>query len=210
MMRLARAGRRSRFLRAPRRLSGSDWREFGSATRHRRELMIGGVAYALRRGGPVAVDDIDFVLSAYREDGQWRVESLPRYVGDDLDGLTSTLRRLPADSGVTGFVSVDDDFFIVVRVMGPRERLFLSDVTAATDWLLARQVVERLDLPLPEDDEPVQPAGDASILADLGVEPMDLAAVCDDIDLYPDEMILVLASMMGIGDQAEQTLNAPT
>jgi len=172
--------------------------------------MIGGVPYPLRRGGPVAVDDIDFVLSAYREDGQWRVESLPRYIGDDLDGLTSTLRGLPADFGATAFVSVDDDFFIVVRVMGPQQRLFLSDVTAATDWLLARQVLERLDLPLPEDEEPVQPAGDAGILADLGVEPMDLAAVCDDIDLYPDEMILVLASMMGIGDQAEQTLNAPT
>lgn len=153
------------------------------------------------------MDDIDFVISAYREDGQWQVESLPAHLGESLDDLVTMLRRFPADSGAIGFVSVDEDFFVAVRVAGPDVRLFLSDVTAATDWPLARAVLERLDLPLPDDDDPVQPAGDTAIFADLGVEPMQLAAVCDDIDSYPDEMVVALADDIGIGDQVESTLD---
>ena len=158
----------------------------------------------------MAVDDIDFVISAYREDGQWQVESLPTHLGNDLDGLISMLRRLPADSGVIAFVSIDEDFFIAVRVAGPHVRLFLSDGTAATDWPLAREVLGRLDLPLPDDDEAVQPAGDTAIFADLGVEPMELAAVCDDEDSYPDEMVVSLAQDIGIGPQVEQILDSLT
>ena len=59
-------------------------------------------------------------------------------------------------------VSVADDFFIAVRVFGDDERILLSDVTAAEDWPLAREVLERLELPLPDEDDldTMQPAGD--------------------------------------------------
>lgn len=166
-----------------------------------------GVPRIARERRTVAVDDIDFVISAYREDGQWQVESLPTHYADSLDGLVSTLRRLPADAGAIAFVSVDEDFFVAVRVAGPDVRVFLSDVTAATDWPIAREVLERLDLPLPDDDDPAQPAGDTTILADLGVEPMELAAVCDDIDSYPDEMVVALAEDIGIGPLVERALD---
>jgi hypothetical protein len=61
----------------------------------------------------------------------------------------------PSDTGALGFVSVDDDFFVIARVMGPSVRLLLSDVTAATEWELASGVIDLLDLPEPDDDVPV-------------------------------------------------------
>ncbi len=57
----------------------------------------------------------------------------------------------------------------MVRVLGPEMRLLLSDVTAATDWPIARSVVDHLELPLPDDDEDQEPAGDLGIVADLGM-----------------------------------------
>ena len=69
----------------------------------------------------------------------------------------------------------------------------LSDVTAVGDWPIARQVVEALDDgdedAEPEDLETVQPAGDLDIFADLGVDAMEVSAVCGDLELYPDEML---------------------
>jgi putative tRNA adenosine deaminase-associated protein len=93
-----------------------------------------------------------------------------------------------------------------VRLVGGEVRLLLSDVTAATDWPMARDVVERLGLPLPDDEDPVQPAGDLTIFADLGVDPMALAAICDDIDDYPDEMIMQVAARAGFGPQLDDVL----
>lgn len=150
---------------------------------------------------------VDFVVSAYREDGRWQVEPLPPHLADDLDALVAVLRQRPGDGGALGLISIDEDFFIAVRVAGPDARFLLSDVTAATDWPVARKVLQRLGLPLPDDDDSVQPAGDTAIFADLGVEPMAVAAICDDIDSYPDEMLTEMATRMGFGPQFEGTLD---
>ena len=96
----------------------------------------------------------------------------------------------PGEAGSIGLVSVADDFFVAVRVFGEEERILLSDVTAAQDWPIAREVLERLELPMPDDDdlEQVQPAGDLGVFADMGVPAMDVAMLCEDLDLYPDEI----------------------
>ncbi|TDD97548.1 tRNA adenosine deaminase-associated protein [Jiangella asiatica] len=149
---------------------------------------------------------VDFVVVAYREEGQWQVESAPRQLGHDLNKIIELLRQRPGESGALAFVSVDEDFFYAVRMLGLDVRLLLSDVTAATDWPMARDVVERLGLPLPDDDDRVQPAGDLTIFADLGIEPMALAAICDDIDYYPDEMLMRIAARAGFGPQLDDVL----
>jgi putative tRNA adenosine deaminase-associated protein len=84
----------------------------------------------------------------------------------------------------------------------------LSDVTAATESPLARAVLARLELPLPADDDRVQPAGDVGIFADLGLEPMDLAAICDQLDLYPEEMLGEVADRLGFGAEYERAVDA--
>ena len=98
-------------------------------------------------------------------------------------------------------LSVDEDFFILLRVIGGRARLLISDVTAATEWPLARQVVDELDIPLADDDDEQVPAGDLAIIADLGMSAMDLGALCDDVDLYPEEMLEEIAEALGFGNQ---------
>lgn len=151
--------------------------------------------------------DLDFAVAAYREEGDWQVT--PLVLPDpDLVSLVSALRRYPSESGVIGMVSVADDFFLLVRVIGVRSRLLMSDVTAATQWPLAREVVDELQLPVPDEDDDEVPAGDLSIVADLGMSAMDLGALCDDIDLYPDEMLGEIADKLGFGPQFREAIDS--
>jgi len=87
--------------------------------------------------------------------------------------------------------------------------LFLSDVTAAVDYPLARQVLEALDIPVPSDDDldQVLPAGDLSIFADLGLDEMELGAVSADLDLYPEDAVAHIAERLRFGDVVERALD---
>lgn len=152
------------------------------------------------------VEEIDFALAAYREEGVWQLQELSDTALVDVETLSSALRRLPGDGGTVGLVAVDEDFFLIVRVAGPSTRLLLSDITAADEWDLARSAVEWLRLPMPEDEDEQAPAGDLEIVADLGMDAMDLAAVVDDLDLYPDEMLSEVARRLGFGPQFDDAV----
>jgi putative tRNA adenosine deaminase-associated protein len=158
--------------------------------------------------GPDSEDSVAIVV--YREDGVWQSGVLPEAVTDDLDGLIAVARQQPAENGAIALVNVADEFFVAVRVRGDEVRLLLSDVTAAVAWDLARQVVARLGLGAPgEDDlEDVWPAGDLSIFADLGLDEMELGAVLADIDAYADEMLLAIASRLGFADVYDRAVEA--
>lgn len=152
---------------------------------------------------------MDFGVVVYREDDRWEANPLPERVGEDLDALVEATRRQAGSGGAIGFVSVEDDFFVAVRVRGQDVSLLLSDVTAAGESPLAGEVLEALDLPLPgPDDELAQPAGDLGIFSDLGLRPMELGALCDDQDLYPDEMLTSIATRLGFGAVFRRALDA--
>ena len=155
-------------------------------------------------------EGVDFVLVAYREEGLWQLQELEAEKAADLDGFAVELRRYPGDGGALGLVSIDEDFFLLVRVLGAEVRLLLSDVTAATDWPLAASVVEHLDLPLPDDEEEQEPAGDLAIVADLGLGAMDMGALLDDYELYPDEMLGDIAAKLGFGRQYDDMVGVTT
>jgi putative tRNA adenosine deaminase-associated protein len=151
----------------------------------------------------------DFVVVVYREDDRWQATALPPRVGEDLDDLIAAIRRQAGGGSAIGLVSVEDDFFVAVRVDGDDVRLLLSDVTAAGESPLAGEVLEALDLPMPgADDERVQPAGDLGIFADLGMTAMELGALCDDLDLYPDQMLDSIASRLGFAEPFRRALDA--
>jgi putative tRNA adenosine deaminase-associated protein len=145
------------------------------------------------------LDEVDFALAAYREEGIWQVAELAHDVLGDIETLSHALRRFPGDGGAVGMVAVDEDFFVLVRVAGSHARVLLSDVTAADEWELAASAVEFLGLPLPEDEDDPVPAGDLDLLGDLGLHAMDLAIILDDVDLYPDEMLSDVARRLGFG-----------
>jgi putative tRNA adenosine deaminase-associated protein len=145
------------------------------------------------------VEAVDFALVAYREEGVWQLEQLAEEKAANIDLFASELRRWPGDGGSLGLVSIDEDFFLLVRVLGARTKILLSDITAATDWPIARSAVEHLDLPLPDDEDDQAPAGDLGIVSDLGMGAMDMGALLDDFDLYPDEMLGDIAAKLGFG-----------
>jgi putative tRNA adenosine deaminase-associated protein len=147
-----------------------------------------------------AADAVDFALAAYREEGVWQVAELTHDHVDDVETLASALRRFPGDHGAVGLVAIDEDFFVVVRVAGATVRVLLSDVTAADEWELAASVVEFLGLPMPEEEDEPEPAGDLGLLADAGMSAMDMGVLLDDVDLYPDEMLSEVARRLGFGD----------
>lgn len=149
---------------------------------------------------------VDFALVAYREEGVWQLQELAAEMAGDLEEFARELRRWPGDGGALGLLSIDEDFFLLVRVLGPQTRILLSDVTAATDWPIARSVVDVLELPLPDDDDDPAPAGDLSMLADLGVDAMHLGALLDDDELYPDEMLGDISARLGFGSLFDEAV----
>ncbi|MDQ3157460.1 MAG: tRNA adenosine deaminase-associated protein [Actinomycetota bacterium] len=151
----------------------------------------------------MAENDVDFAIAAYRDEGVWQLAELHASIAEDIDDLLSALKRFPSDVGVLAFVSVNDEFFVIARALGSKVRLLLSDVTAVTDWPLANGVADILDVPDPEDDDEPQPAGDLDIVSDLGMQAMELGVLCDDPDLYPDEVLSDIARRLGFGDDFE-------
>jgi putative tRNA adenosine deaminase-associated protein len=150
----------------------------------------------------------DVAVIVYREDDAWDVDLLPTALTEDLAGLIHVLRQQPSIAGTIGLAAVGDDFFVAIRVVGGQASVFLSDLTAAVDWPLARQVLDYLDLVVPEDEDldQVLPAGDLSIFADLGLDEMDLGMVAGDLDLFPDEALQTIAHKLGFGHALERAL----
>ena len=134
----------------------------------------------------------DVAVIVYREeDDAWEADVLPTALTEDLAGLIQALRQQPSIGGTFGLVAIGDDFFVALRAIGGQMSVFLSDLTAAADWPLARQVLEYLEIELSEDEDldQVLPAGDLSIFADLGIDEMDLGMLAGDLDLFPDEAL---------------------
>ncbi len=143
---------------------------------------------------------IDFALAAFVEDGEWEVQDIASPAFDSIESLGHALRQVSGESGAVGMVAVDEDFFVLVRVAGSSTRVLLSDVTAADEWEIAQSAIDFLGLPPPEDDDVEVPAGDLDLLADLGMHAIDMGALLDDVELYPDEMLSDIARRLGFGD----------
>lgn len=154
----------------------------------------------------MAEDDVDFAVAAYRDEGEWQVVELNPRLGEDVEELSHALARFPSEVGVLGLVSMNDDFFVILRRSGTQVRVMLSDVTAVTDWPLAGGVADLLDLPDPDDEDGPQPAGDLELLSDLGMPAMDLGVLCDDDDLYPEDILRDVAARLGFGDAFEAVI----
>ena len=158
-----------------------------------------------------ADDEIDFVLAAYREDGQPYVQSLGKDLANDLDELIIQLRRLPGDAGALGFVSLVEEVFVITRVRGQHVQVLLSDAAAAADWPIARDVVDYLgEEPIDEDEdeEEGEPIGDLGIVADLGLNDFDMGAIIDNLDLSSVEMLVEVADKIKLNPQFRKAVEA--
>lgn len=144
-----------------------------------------------------------FAVVAFRDNAQWRVEPLPPAVLGDLGVLLSALRSQPPDGGPFVIASVDDEFFVIARQEGQRTSLLLSDLTAAVEFPLAEQAINRLGEEPPADDEldEVWPVGDLELFSDLGLPEEEMEDILDDLDALPDEMLETIVDRLGIAEQ---------
>ncbi len=143
-------------------------------------------------------EEIDFVIAAYREDGQLYVQALTADLANDLEELIVQLRRLPGDAGAIGFVSLVEEICLIVRVRGPHVQVLLSDGGAATDWPIARDVADYLNEEITDDEDDTDPMGDLAILADLGLSDFEMGAIMDNLDLSSDQMLIEVAEKIKI------------
>ena len=97
-------------------------------------------------------------------------------------------------------VSVDEDFFVLARVAGAEHSACCSPTSARPPsgrWRAPPSSAS--GCPMPDDDDDQVPAGDLDLLADLGLLAMELGVMCDDLELYPDEMLADIARRLGFG-----------
>ena len=150
-----------------------------------------------------------FGVAVVREDGAWRCAPLKRTALVDLTAAETELRELRSAGAVFGLLNVDDEFFVIVRPAPSGARLLLSDATAALDYDIAADVLEKLDADLSleelEEDDPFE-EGDLGLLADLGLPEAVLGVILAD-DEYADEQLSRIAQEMGFNDELTAVLD---
>lgn len=149
-----------------------------------------------------------WAVVVFRDADAWQVAQLPPAIADDLDAVVAAVRGQV--SGAFALVDVADEFFVVARVINGEERFLLSDAGASVDWELAEQVMDRLDLDVPNEEESqdLWPVGELGIFDDLGLDALELGAILADEDVYADEMLSTIARRLGFADAFEQVVDA--
>jgi putative tRNA adenosine deaminase-associated protein len=144
-----------------------------------------------------------FGIAVVREDGKWRCTAMRRAALTSLSAAETELRELRSAGAVFGLLDVDDEFFVIVRPAPAGTRLFLSDATAALEYDIAAEVLEKLDADIEladlDDEDPFE-EGDLGVLADVGLNEGVLSIILSDDD-YADEQLARIAQEMGFGDE---------
>jgi len=154
---------------------------------------------------PDLTSDVDFAVAAWHEDGRWTLATLPDPF--DLAKIIVRLKSQQTNGGAIALIAIDEEFFIVIRVLGAHISLFLSDITAAFDYEIAEELLEISDIQMPEEDEESGPIGHLEILADLGMSGMEISALCDDEELFPDEQLEAIAARLGFSEEFSEILD---
>ncbi|GLZ32484.1 tRNA adenosine deaminase [Lentzea sp. NBRC 105346] len=149
-----------------------------------------------------------FAVAVVREDGRWRCSRMDSSALSELDAAITQLRQLRSTGAVFGLLAVDDEFFIILRPVPGGVALLLSDAAAALDYDIAADVLDLLRVEPPdEEDNELWPEGDLAILADVGMPQGELQLIVDEVDLYPDEQLQMIASRCGFGDEFVKLLD---
>ncbi|MEV6431759.1 tRNA adenosine deaminase-associated protein [Nocardia sp. NPDC051463] len=159
-------------------------------------------------------DDVEgFAVAVVREEGQWRCSPLSSAALTDLSAAENELKALRSSGAVFGLLDIDDEFFIVLRPAPSGTRMLVSDATAAIDYDIAADVLEALNVEIPDIDpdelDDVEPweEGDLGVLADLGLPEPVLSVILAETDLYPDEQLNMIAQRLGFSNELSAVLD---
>lgn len=165
-----------------------------------------------------------YVASTFaRVDSAWFGDDVSLDEVEDLDGVVELVREVIGDEADTGllFVEQDDEWFAVLRINADGDpRVFVSDARAVASSeiasLLAEDAIEisveadeHDEDEVDEDDEPSvladgDPAGDASVLSDLGTSASRLLALCAEEGALPADIIAAVCEAAGCLDVLEK------
>ena len=151
-----------------------------------------------------------FGVAVVREDGRWRCTPMRRKALTSLAEAETELRELRSSGAVFGLLDVDEEFFVIVRPAPAGTRLFLSDATAALDYDIADEALDKLDADIDADDlEDADPfeEGDLGVLSDIGLPDAVLGVILDEIDLDVDEQLGRIAAEMGFAEELAAVLD---
>lgn len=165
--------------------------------------------------GKSAADDVDgFAVAVTRDESGWNVKALDVSALNELGDAERQIREMRAAGAVFGLLDVDDEFFIVLRPTPTGPRLLISDATAAIDYDVAADVLDAMNIDVPDIDpddlDEVDPweEGDLGLLADLGLPDAVMSVIVGDTDLYADEQIGMIAARLGFADELSKVLDA--
>ncbi len=158
-----------------------------------------------------AADDVDgFGVAVVREDGAWRCSPMRAAALASLRAAEQELCEIRSAGAVFGLLDVDDEFFIIVRPAPSGTRLLLSDATAALEYDIAAEALDRLDADVDfdelEDAEPFE-EGDLGVLSDIGLSAAVLGVIVAETDLYADEQLGRIAHEMGFADELSTVID---
>lgn len=160
---------------------------------------------------PDSDDDLTgFALGVMREGSDWEVTRLSDSALRSLDNAAQQVRGLRSEGASFGMFNVDDEYFVLLRPGPSGMRLLLSDATAALDYDLAGDVLDELNIDVPDlDDDELQDTdpwgeGDMGILSDIGLPEGVLEVIVGETDLYADEQLESVADRMGFLEAYER------
>lgn len=159
-------------------------------------------------------DDVEgFAVAVVREEANWKVTPLSEAALSSLSAAEHELRTLRSSGAVFGLLDVDDEFFIILRPGPTGSRILLSDATAAIDYDIAADVLEELNIEIPDIDpdelDDIEPweEGDLGVLSDLGLPEPVLSVILAETDLYPDEQLGMIAQRLGFANEFSAVLD---
>lgn len=163
------------------------------------------------QGAPGSGDVLDgFAVAVVHENATWRCSPMSAAALTSLEAAETELRELRSAGAVFGLLDIDDEFFLIVRPAPSGTLLLLSDATAALDYDIAAEALEKLDADIaPEDLEDADPfeEGDLGVLADVGLPNAVLSVILDETDLYADEQLGRIAREMGFAEEFAAVLD---
>ena len=123
----------------------------------------------LDQAGEPLINDVDIAVAAWHEDGRWSLALLPD--AQDLPQIIERLKSQQTNGGAIALLAIDEEFFMIIRVLGSHIKLFLSDITCAIDYEIAAEFIELCDLEMPEeDDDQKMPAKEERLVVKENIE----------------------------------------
>jgi putative tRNA adenosine deaminase-associated protein len=175
----------------------------------------------------------EFAAAVVRSGGRWCAAELSLDDASDLEDVTDRLRDVDPEADVALlFVEAEETYLAILRLDdGEDPRVFSSDAAFAdetrTGGLLlsedrrtAVEIDAELTAPAAPDAEPprgamdpgnpaiVEPAGDPTLLADLGVPATQLLELCARSEMLPSDITAEVCMAIGAGDDVEEIRQA--